>query len=54
MKFFEDFFKGLKKILGAVELSGLKFIQFKAELIATRALFHSHSIQKSSNYDDLG
>ncbi len=35
--------------LGAVDLSGLKFIQFKTNLIAARALYHSHSIKKASN-----
>ncbi len=35
--------------LGAVDLSGLKFIQFKTELIAARALYHSYSIKKASN-----
>jgi hypothetical protein len=35
--------------LGAVDLSGLKFIQFKTGLIAARALYHSHSIEKESN-----
>ncbi len=37
------------QILGAVDLSGLKFIQFKTDLIATRVLYHSHSIKKASN-----
>ncbi len=43
--------EGLKGLmsLGAVDLSGLKFIQFKMDLIAARALHHSHSIKKASN-----
>jgi len=36
-------------ILGAVDLSGLKFIQFKTDLIAAQVLYHSHSIKKASN-----
>jgi len=35
--------------LGAVDISGLKFIQFKTDLIATRALYHNHCIKKASN-----
>ena len=30
--------------LGSVDLSGLKFIQFKTDLIAARALTYSYSI----------
>jgi len=40
-------------LLGAVDLSGLKFIQFKTDLIAARALYHSHSIKKSSNNESI-
>ncbi len=32
--------------LGAVDLSRLKFIQFKTDLIAAQVLYHSHSIKK--------
>ncbi len=35
--------------LGAVVLLGLKFIQFKMDLIAAQVLYHSHSIKKASN-----
>ena len=35
--------------LGAVDLSGLKFIQFKTDLIAAQVLYHSHAIKKASN-----
>ncbi len=35
--------------LGAVDLSVLKFIQFKTDLIAARVLYHSHSIKKARN-----
>ncbi len=35
--------------LGAVDLSGLKFIQFKRNLITARVLYHSHSIKKANN-----
>jgi len=38
-----------RQSLGAIDLSELKFIQFKTDLIATRALYHSHSIKKASN-----
>ena len=41
------------KRLGAVDLSGLKFIQFKTDLIAARALYHSHSIKKASNNESI-
>ncbi len=34
-------------MLGAADLSGLKFIQFKTNLITTRALYHSYDIKKS-------
>ncbi len=39
--------------LGAVDLSGLKFIQFKTDLIAARVLTHSHSIKKASNNESI-
>ncbi len=39
----------LMALLGAVDLSGLKFIQFKTNLMAARVLYHSHSIKKTSN-----
>ncbi len=39
--------------LGAVDLSGLKFIRFKTDLIAARALYHSHSIKKASNNESI-
>ncbi|KGJ88345.1 response regulator receiver protein [Colwellia psychrerythraea] len=39
----------LRELLGAVDLSGLKFIQLKTGLIAARALYHSYSIKKASN-----
>ncbi|MCP4321947.1 MAG: transglycosylase SLT domain-containing protein [Alteromonadales bacterium] len=37
------------KLLEAVDLSGLKFIQFKTDLIAAQVLYHTHSIKKASN-----
>ena len=37
----------------AVDLSGLKFFQFKTDLIAARALYHSHSIKKASNNESI-
>jgi hypothetical protein len=43
----------LADLLGAVDLSGLKFIQFKTDLIAARALYHSHSIKKASNNESI-
>ncbi len=39
----------MRKTLEAVDLSGLKFIQSKADLIAAQVLYHSHSIKKASN-----
>jgi hypothetical protein len=36
-------------MLGVVDLSGVKFIQFKTDLIVARALYHSHSIKKASS-----
>ncbi|MCP4985011.1 MAG: hypothetical protein GY928_02755 [Colwellia sp.] len=35
--------------LGTVDLSGLKFIQFKTNLIAARIMYHRNSIKKASN-----
>ncbi len=43
----------IKNRLGAVDLLGLKFIQFKTDLIAARALYHSHSIKKASNNESI-
>jgi hypothetical protein len=40
-------------LLRTVDLSGLKFIQFKTDLVAARALYHSHSIKKSSNKESI-
>ncbi len=39
----------MKKLLGAVDLSGLKLIQFKMDLIAAQVLYDSNSITKASN-----
>ncbi len=35
--------------LGVVDLSGLKFIQFKTDIIAAQVFYHGHSIKKASN-----
>ncbi len=33
-------------MLGAVDLSGVKFIQFKTDLIVPRVLYYNHFIKK--------
>ncbi len=43
--------KNRNKELGAGDLSELKFIQFKPDLIAARVLYHSNSIKKASNIE---
>ncbi len=40
--------------LGVVDLSGLKFNQFKTDLIAARVLYHNHSIKKANNNVSIG
>ncbi len=42
-----------QQTLRTFDLSGLKFIQFKTDLIAARALDHSHSIKKASNNESI-